>query len=97
MLATIEWEYFANKQTMSAFYWNSLSPCEVSNEANDAVLAYRLWEISEAMLIDRTNSFDTYLQIGDEFSSYVRSEDTPDSLSKSSSIDQAEADQSLTS
>lgn len=93
MLATVEWDYFANEHMSSAFYWNGLNPCEVSLEANDAVLAYRLWEISEALLIDRTNSFDNYLQTGDEFSSYIKNQDTPpDSLSKSSSIDQAETD-----
>lgn len=116
MLATVEREYFGNASTSSAFYWNGLNPCDVSVEANDAVLAYRLWEISEALLIDRTGSFDSYLHTGDEFSSYLartnsspssssnannnnnnNSDDmpiTPESLSKSSSIDQAEADNS---
>lgn len=92
MLATIELDYFASKQASSAFYWNGLGPCEASLEAADAVLAYRLWEISEALLIERTLAFDTYLQRGDKFSSYTKNDDTPESLSKSSSIDQAEAD-----
>ena len=89
LLATIEPTYFDSKQcSPSTFYWNGLVPCEVSDEANDSVLAYRLWEISEALLIDRTSSFDSYLHQGDLFSSLSKAIDTPESLSQSSSIEQ---------
>lgn len=50
-------------------YWNSLYPCKPSIEAQDTVLAYRIWEISEALLINKTQSFDNLLSTGDKFSS----------------------------
>ena len=43
--------------------------CVTSAEAQDAILAYRLWEISESVLIKKTQSFDNYLSNGDKFSS----------------------------
>ena len=42
--------------------------------AKDAVLAYRIWEISENILIDRTQTFDDFLAIGDKLSSYTLTE-----------------------
>lgn len=70
-----------------AFYYNCLAECNPSVEACDSVLAYRLWEISESMLIERTSSFDLTLSNGDEFSSYTRIDSplTPRSQSTSSS------------
>ena len=53
------------------FYFNNLAECSASI---DDVLAYRLWEISESILIDRVGSFDDYLSIGDQFSSYTKIE-----------------------
>jgi hypothetical protein len=57
-------------------YWNTLVETEPSEEALDSVLAYRLWEISESLLIDLTGKFDSYLRTGDKFSS-VSQIDTP--------------------
>ncbi|CAF0728362.1 unnamed protein product [Brachionus calyciflorus] len=71
MLATENFEYFKNDKKDS-FYWNSSAECNPSEEACDSVLAYRLWEISEAMLIEHTSSFDDYLSQGDQFSSYTK-------------------------
>ncbi|RNA38788.1 WW domain-containing oxidoreductase, partial [Brachionus plicatilis] len=58
LLATVERDYFQKKEN---FYWNSLTECNPSDEANDSVLAYRLWEISESILIKNTSSFDDFL------------------------------------
>lgn len=74
LLGTVDNSYFKNEES---FYWNGLYECEASEEAQDSVLAYRLWEISEALLIDRTTAFDSYLSAGDELSSYTK----PDTLS----------------
>ncbi len=41
-----------------------------SLDAQDCVLAYRLWEISECILIEKTKMFDDFLPNGDIFSSY---------------------------
>jgi len=68
-LATIK-SRFLKKET---FYYQNFLECDASNEAQDPVLAYRLWEISESILIERTSSFDDTLSVGDQFSSYVTS------------------------
>ena len=70
-----------------SFYYQNFAECDASNEAQDAVLAYRLWEISESLLIDRTNSFDSYLMYGDQFSSYTKEVETKATLKSTSSID----------
>ena len=49
-----------------------MTECNGSQEANDSILAYRVWEISESILIDRTAEFDDLLSIGDKFSSYTK-------------------------
>ena len=51
-----------------------MAECSPSVEATDSVLAYRLWEISESILIDRTSEFDDFLSKGDEFSSFTKLE-----------------------
>ena len=43
-----------------------------AQQIQDSVLAYRLWEISESILIDRTQDFDTLLANGDSFSSLTK-------------------------
>ena len=43
--------------------------CKTSEDANDQILSYRLWEISESILISKTKSFDNTLLSGDRFSS----------------------------
>ena len=63
-----------NKISRDCFYWNGFNECDPTPEANDSVLAYRLWEISENILIDRTNLFDDFLAVGDKFSSYTLTE-----------------------
>ena len=50
-------------------YWNNVSQCPPSVDAQDSVLAYRLWEISESLLIEKTEGFDTFFGDGDRFSS----------------------------
>ena len=50
-----------------------MSECNGSAEANDSVLAYRLWEISERLLIERTAEFDDFISNGDQFSSLTKS------------------------
>jgi hypothetical protein len=50
-------------------YWNNLTQCKTSEDANDQILSYRLWEISESILISKTKSFDNTLLSGDRFSS----------------------------
>jgi hypothetical protein len=86
-LATIK-SRFLKKET---FYYQNFLECDASNEAQDSVLAYRLWEISESILIDRTSSFDDTLSVGDQFSSYVTSfktdTETRPTLTASNSID----------
>lgn len=81
LLATIPTEYLKREN----FYWNNLMEAQPSDEALDPVLAYRLWEISESILIERTSSFDTFLCNGDRFSSFTKIM-TPAS-SKSASFD----------
>lgn len=55
-----------------------------SQHINDSVLAYRLWEISESLLIERIKGFDTLLSEGDSFSSLTEivSDSEPDLLVK---------------
>ena len=55
------------------FYYNNMSECNGSAEANDSVLAYRLWEMSERLLIERTSEFDDFIGNGDQFSSLTKS------------------------
>lgn len=38
------------------------------------MLAYRIWEIAENILIDRTQTFDQLLSNGDHLSSYTLTE-----------------------
>ena len=52
------------------YYWNNLVESSGSEESQDSVLAYRLWEISESILIDTTSSFDNLLATGDQLSSF---------------------------
>ena len=52
------------------YYWNNLVEGSGSEESQDSVLAYRLWEISESILIDTTSSFDYLLATGDQLSSF---------------------------
>lgn len=66
-LATVKSKFLKK----DSFYYQNFSDCDASNEAQDPVLAYRLWEISESILIDRTSSFDDTLSVGDQFSSYT--------------------------
>lgn len=63
-----------NKLNRDCFYWNNFAECNPSAEAKDGVLAYRIWEISENILIDRTRLFDEFLAIGDKLSSYTMTE-----------------------
>jgi hypothetical protein len=63
-----------SKLSRDCFYWNNFSECNPSAMAKDAVLAYRIWEISENILIDRTSTFDNFLAIGDKLSSYTLTE-----------------------
>ena len=67
-LATYDQRHFVDK----SIYWNGLAECTPSVEANDTVLAYRLWEISENILINRTNEFDDFLSQGDAYSSFTK-------------------------
>ena len=50
-------------------YWNNMTQCKPSDDAHDPILSYRLWEISESILINKTKSFDNTLLSGDRFSS----------------------------
>jgi hypothetical protein len=79
-LATARNDYLARDKV----YWNNLCETDPSDESLDSVLAYRLWEISESMLIDLTSSFDVYLRVGDKFSS-ISKIDTPHSTASSAS------------
>lgn len=67
--------YVATSSDLSrdCFYYNNMSECSGSPEANDSVLAYRLWEISERLLIERTSEFDDFISNGDQFSSLTKS------------------------
>ena len=62
-----------NDLAKDCFYYNNLAECSASAEANDGVLAYRLWEISERILIERTAEFDDFISNGDQFSSLTKS------------------------
>jgi hypothetical protein len=77
------------------FYYQNFLECDASNEAQDPVLAYRIWEISESILIDRTSSFDDTLSVGDQFSSYTTSFKTdPENrppMTSTASIDSAKS------
>jgi hypothetical protein len=86
LLATCE-TTFLNREK---FYWNNMSECEPSDEALDPVLAYRLWEISENLLIEKTNHFDSFLRVGDQFSSITRI-DTPSNSSSNSTLNEVYA------
>ena len=66
ILATAQNSFFKREQ----FYYSNFAEGETpAEEALDPVLAYRLWEISESILIECTSSFDSYLRVGDHFSS----------------------------
>jgi hypothetical protein len=77
-LATARSECFARDKV----YWNNLCETDPSDESLDAVLAFRVWEISESLLIDITTPFDAYLRVGDKFSS-ISKIDTPNSTPSS--------------
>jgi NAD(P)-dependent dehydrogenase (short-subunit alcohol dehydrogenase family) len=66
-LATVD----SSKLKAECFYYINFTECLGSRNSYDHVLAYRLWETSESMLIENTKSFDNYLAIGDEFSSFT--------------------------
>lgn len=75
-----------SKLSRDCFYWNGFSECNASLEANDSVLAYRVWEIAESLLIDRTQSFDNFLAVGDKLSSYTLIETDKSVSSNSESL-----------
>lgn len=55
----------------SCHYWISFNDNLSSGSCGDNILAYRLWEISERILIQTTGQFDSLLAEGDMFSSYT--------------------------
>jgi hypothetical protein len=57
--------------TKTSHYWIRFNENLITGQCQDAVLAYRLWEISERILIQSTGSFDSLLTEGDIFSSYT--------------------------
>lgn len=67
-LATEKIEYI-NKR---CHYYINFCENMSAQQIQDSVLAYRLWEISESILIDRTQDFDTLLANGDSFSSLTK-------------------------
>ena len=67
-----------------SFYWNGLTEGTASPDANSAVLAYRLWEISETILAERTSAYDTFFDKKDQFSSIFEREKDDDDKSTSS-------------
>ena len=75
-----------NKLNRDCFYWNGFNECETTTEAKDSVLAYRLWEISENILIDRTHMFCDFLAVGDKLSSYTLTENGIRKMSDASSV-----------
>ncbi len=49
--------------------YSNIKKKNLIHKAQESVLAYRQWEISESMLIQKTEMFDNYLSNGDQFSS----------------------------
>ena len=58
-------------------YWMNFNENMNSKEIQNSVLAYRIWEISESVLISRTSTFDTLLANGDDFSSFTKISNSP--------------------